>query len=258
MGFVRSDTNMQKIIWTLGLLLSMGACTSYQSLQPVTDLYDTSTKIDSDEEIDAMIAPYKAKLAEEMEQVIGEAGNELEKAKPESTLGNFVADAILEIAQDHYDKPIDFSLPNYGGLRVPYVKKGDITKGEIFELMPFDNILVVLTIDGAMVEQLFTHTIHKGGWPLSKGVRIEADTIAQKYEFYLHDKKVEKDKKYRFCVSDYIANGGDKCDFLKDQERDDIGGLLFRDALLEYVEKKTAEGKAVKAVVEGRFAYKSF
>ncbi len=243
--------NTKILLLFLSILLTLGACNPSQSLKSVTDLYDGS-KIESDPAIDKMLAPYKKDLMQEMNQEIGTASQQLLKERPESALGNFVADAILETARGLYDKEIHFGLPNYGGLRVPYLNEGAITKGEIFELMPFDNLLVVLTIDGKMVEKLFTHIIIKEGWPLSKGVKIEADTINNQHRFFINEEEVKPNETYRFCVSDYIANGGDDCDFLKDQQRDELD-ILFRDAIMEYVKKQ----KSIDANIEGRFIYSS-
>jgi len=242
------------VLFVLFLLLSLGACTPYQALKPVKDLHN-GTQIESDSSIDQLIAPYKKDLVAEMGQEIGKAKKDLTKERPESTLGNFVADAILETARAHYDKDIHFSLPNYGGLRVPSLNEGAITKGEIFELMPFDNLLVVLTIDGKMVEQLLTHTIVKEGWPLSKGIKVEADTLHKKHRFFINDKAVKPNETYRFCVSDYIANGGDDCSFLKDQKREELD-ILFREAIMEYVKTQTKNKETVDANIEGRFIYK--
>ena len=67
--------------------------------------------------------------------VISEEEFPKEKGKPETKLGNLVADLSLEIAKRIYEDSVNFCLLNFGGLRTS-LPKGEITKGKIFELMP--------------------------------------------------------------------------------------------------------------------------
>ncbi len=229
----------------------MGCKSYYQVTDNNAQFYLTDNELTSDSEIEEMISPYRDKLNKKMGEVIGTLETELTKDQPESTLGNFVADAILASAKKRYSKQVDFSLPNYGGLRVPYIKAGDITMSDMFELMPFDNKLVIVHLNGADVKQLFDHITGLGGWPISKGVEIRLDTLNQKNEYIINGEDLKLNNKYTFCVSDYIANGGDNCSFLKDKKRDDLN-LLFRDALIEYVK----ENKIINVNLEKRTSYK--
>lgn len=83
-----------------------------------------------------MLAPYKKSMDAQMQVVIGHADTTLYKAQPESTLGNFLADAELRTAKKS-NKDVVAAVANYGGIRVPYISAGDITLGRIYELMPF-------------------------------------------------------------------------------------------------------------------------
>lgn len=230
------------------LLLSLVACTPRIHYIGAETTYIKTTEPAVDKDISDMVAPYKARLDAEMNKVIGKTEGELIKAKPESALGNFVADLIYEKGKDYYDKNIDFAIVNYGGLRIPNLPKGDITKGQIFELMPFDNMLVVVDMDAATVRQLFSVMAANGGWPISKGVnyRIKEE---QAVDILIDNKPIEENKTYKVIMSDYLANGGDKLFFLVDKKRDNLG-VLFRDAMLEYIIEQ--EGTAIDAKVEGR------
>lgn len=196
------------------LILSLNAVTCTPRIHYIdakTTYYKTAEST-ADEEIADMVQPYKTRLDAEMNKVIGKTARELLKAKPESPLGNFVADLIYKKGQDYYDKNIDFAIVNYGGLRTPNLPAGDITKGAIFELMPFDNLLVVVEMDTATLRQLFGVMAANGGWPISKGVTytIEGE---QAVDILIHNKPIEKDKTYTVVMSDYLANGGDNLFF---------------------------------------------
>ena len=168
-----------------------------------------------------------------MNKVIGETAGAFTKGQPESTLGNWFADIIYEQSCKYYGKPIDFATQNYGGLRIPSLPKGELTKGKIYELMPFDNMVVILELDAATVVQLLERIAAQGGWPTSKQLRFEIkDDKVQNIQ--INGKPFDYDKTYLVSLPDYIANGGGRCFFLKDQKRNETGKLV-RDALLEYI-----------------------
>jgi len=197
-----------------------------------------------------LIAPYKKEMAKEMNTVIGEMAKMLTKAQPESTLGNWTADLVHEKCEDYLDRKIDFTVLNYGGLRIPSIPKGPLTKGKIFELMPFDNLLVAIEMKGSELRDLFNVIAAKGGWPMSKQIEMTAHQN-KVVDLRINGRKVENDKIYSFATNDYIANGGDKCTFLKDKKQIPTG-VLLRDAMLEYVAEQTKAGKKLDANLSKR------
>lgn len=217
---------------------------------PASVKFEETTAIEPDAEIAELINGYSEKLDQEMNQVIGSSAKDLIKEKPESPLGNWMADIIHKKSEAYYGKPIDMALVNYGGIRIPTLPKGEITKRTMFELMPFDNMLVVLHVDAATMQQLFERMAAYGGWPISHQVKF-AIKNGQPEDVMIHGKPLDKNKIYTIAISDFIAEGGDECFFFKDKKRD-LLGKLFRDALIEGVQDLQAEGKQVDAEVEGR------
>ena len=246
-----------KYLFILPLFLVF-SCTKVLHLaetKPVSYRIDQEANIKEDKAIEDLIQPYKIQLDAKMNLVIGELEEDLVKARPESTLGNWVADIVQKKSLDYYQKPIDFSIANYGGLRIPTLLKGNVTKGKIFELMPFDNMLVVLHLKGTTLLTFFDHMAAMGGWPISGEVQylIEGDKAI---DILLNGETIDPKQDYKIGMSDYIANGGDRCSFFKDQERDDLG-KLFRDAIMEFVEEQTAAGQKLSAKMEGRVKLKN-
>ena len=86
-----------------------------------------------------------------------------------------------------------------------------------------------------------------GGWPISAGLEIAIDTLQQQHQFSFNGEALKENKIYRVCTSDYIANGGDNCSFLQAIPQNDIQ-ILFRDALLQYVEQT----KEIEPRIENR------
>lgn len=209
-----------------------------------------TTYVASDPEINAMIAPYKAQLDEIMGQVLIENQEIMYKQKPNSALGNWMSDALIREAQKVYQEPVDFALQNHGGIRIPNLPQGEVTVGKMYELMPFENMLLVLHAKGDVVQLLAERVVEYGGWPVSHELRIEQDDMEQVY-VYINDVALDHNREYHFLIPDYIANGGDKCDFLKDQPRTELG-LLLRDIFINDLKSLAAAGKKLEANKEIR------
>ena len=188
---------------------------------------------DIDPNIEEIIAPYREDLNKTMGVVIARSREEIFKEKPNSALLNFMADMLLEGAKKQTGRDdIDLAVQNYGGIRVSSLPKGPITTGNIYELMPFENTLVILEIPGHELKNLFDRIADYGGWPISKGTsfRIVDETYAD--SIYVNFMPFEIQKTYTLALPDYIANGGDKSDFFKTSKRMDTG-ILIRDILIE-------------------------
>ncbi|MDB4769114.1 5'-nucleotidase C-terminal domain-containing protein [Saprospiraceae bacterium] len=211
---------------------------------------EQSSNIKPSQEVVSLILPYKKEMEKEMNQIVGTCNKELMKAKPESTLGNWTADLIHKKCEEYYGKPIDFAVVNYGGLRILSLPVGPITKSNIFELMPFENGLVVINVDAETIEKLFTRMAEYGGWPISHQVRFKIKN-GKPINILINGKPIDKTKMYKIALSDFIANGGDKCFFFEDKKQE-LLGKLFRDAIMEYVIELNAQGKKIDANLEGR------
>src|SRR5262245_14965863 len=105
-------------------------------------VFTDSTGNDIDSSVYQFIKPYRDKMEGEMNTVIGVSEQAMERGMPEGRLGNFVADAcMIEARKVFYPsdgRQPDFTILNNGGLRRP-LPSGNITVGNIYELMPFEN-----------------------------------------------------------------------------------------------------------------------
>ncbi len=243
---------MKKLILIL-LTFLFFACTKVlhiSEVKPSSTKVDQSAVYEQDTSVLSMIAPYKAQLDQEVNEVIGEAAITMTKAKPQCTLGNWFADLVYEKAYEYYKKPVDFAVINYGGIRIPELRKGPVTRGRIYELMPFENRLVIVKARGEVVRAFFELMAKAGGWPVSKEVRYEIYN-GEARNLKIKGKELEVDRTYTVALPDFIANGGGNCDFLIDQEQYDLGALL-RTVILEYIEEQTAKGKKLQARLDDR------
>ena len=185
--------------------------------------YISTTKIDSS--ILNIITPYKEILDADMNEVLCYAKTDLNKGQPESLLGNWTADLCLKEAQDLFQDTIDMVLFNNGGLRAS-LSEGDITKRDIYQLMPFENELVILSLSLEDVDDLMNYLKHTGGQPSAFSEWFKIDELP----FYV-------------LTTDYLANGGDKMRFFKNKQQN-VLGVKMRDAIVEYcIEKDTIASK---------------
>ena len=207
---------MQFIYLLLALALFSPTTSEYTSLN--REVYDVQS-LDVDSNMYYTILPYKTELDAQMNTVLCHSKQEMKKTKPESLLGNWTSDVCLEMAQDMYEDDIDLSFFNTGGLRSP-IPQGDITKRDLYKLMPFENELVVLELNKTEMLDLKVYFNFTKGQP-----------IAFADDFSLNDSL------FLVLTTDYLANGGDKMKFFKYKKQHKVG-IKMRDALINYCIKK--------------------
>lgn len=207
-----------------------------------------------DTKIEAVIKPYREKLAADMNEVLCQSSEVLFGGRPESPLTNYCADLILEesnivIGQKRYAAKIDVALVNRGGLRVA-LPKGNITVQTMFELMPFENEIVFLKLRGEVMMQFVDHLANRGGEGVA-GLRFgikEAKAVATE----INGKPIEPAKEYWLSTSDYIANGGDGSDILTKATDRIETGIRMRDMFIDHFRRMGKENRMVEAKKDGR------
>lgn len=215
-------------------------------------------------EYEAEIKPYRDSLSASMNEVLNQSDVEMTIGVPEGNLGNFAADLTLEIGNKYYNelfaKQADFALLNNGGLRTS-LPKGDITRKKLFELMPFENELVAVTLSREQVVKLFTFIAEKTdpslsvkkGVPVSWNVKLIVEQNQPK-EVYVNEEKL-RDKNYTIITSDYLSNGGDNMSFFLNPIKTEKLGVKLRDAIIEYVVFQKQNNKNITAKEDKRISY---
>lgn len=125
-------------------------------------------------------------------------------------LGVTVAVAMKEIGQT------DVAIANGGGIRAP-LTEGNLTVGDMYTILPFDNQLVTLKVTGAHLKELIEHGINPDGfgWGQFAGIKVwyndETDKITS---MRLEDGTLVKDDEYYTVTTiDFLITGGDSYDF---------------------------------------------
>ncbi|WP_425598037.1 5'-nucleotidase C-terminal domain-containing protein [Flavobacterium crassostreae] len=168
--------------------------------------------------IEAYIKPYREHINKDLDSVLSYCPVTLDKkvTNLQSTLGNLMADVVLKAGNAVFwkkeQKEIALCLLNSGGIRA-ILPKGNVTARNAFEIMPFENNLVVIALTGDQILDLIAYFIAtKKAHPLSGlTFRITKDNLAE--TILIQGKPLYKEQLYYVATNDYLANGGDNMTF---------------------------------------------
>ncbi|MBO6051791.1 MAG: 5'-nucleotidase C-terminal domain-containing protein [Bacteroidales bacterium] len=198
----------------------------------------------------------KKKLEKKTSVVIGYCPEDMVSEMPQSPLSNFLTDILVDIANDycqkHHKEAVDFSLLNFGGIRSS-LRAGNVTVGNIFEISPFENNVVIANIKGSELLKVFRRFKAKKCEPYSQQVSIQyvGDYFRKAL---IHGKEIDNDKIYRMVTLDFILTGGDN--ILEGVEilSSESTNITVRDAYINQIKKMTAEGKVITGKYDKRIS----
>jgi 2',3'-cyclic-nucleotide 2'-phosphodiesterase (5'-nucleotidase family) len=184
-----------------------------------------------------------------MDVVIGYNEAQLERKKQGNMLGYFMTDAYLQMAKQKVNAKVDAAFMNSGGVRLPDLPAGAITQGKIYELMPFDNLMVVLNVKGSLLKQ-YLDTLAANDGVIESGITMQIVNKTTQ-QVMIAEKPLDLNADYTIVHSDYVAmNSG-----LLKNIRGTTNGYLLRDAILDYIKAINREGKKVTVLNTDRISY---
>ena len=237
-------------LWSLVVALSLISCGSYRAsvtksqgfLIPVDSTWDAK----ADQSITSQISTYKSQIEQIMNKPIGKASTTLRVFQPESPLSNLTADMLKSVTSKFLGKPVDMGVINLGGLRTT-LTEGVITVGNIYEIFPFENTVIILTLKGEDVQHLFEEMAFRGGEGIS-GAQL---VITKKGK--LKNCTINGKAEYTIGTIDYLAEGNDGMgSFRKAVKRQDLPDALLRDVFMNYVKEQNAQGKSITSQCDNR------
>jgi 2',3'-cyclic-nucleotide 2'-phosphodiesterase (5'-nucleotidase family) len=249
--------------WGLAALLVLGSerlPAQTPHAPPTTDIRVRSAPIrvdasaGEDRAVKELVAHYGERLRAEMRTVIGRAGHDLVKGLGGGSLGAFVADVIRHTAEQLTKEPVHAALQNSGGLRRS-IARGKITLGTIYEVMPFENEIVVLEISGETLLQLIRHLVARSTDRVTdalSGVEIVA-CRGELRTALLDGRPIDLQASYRLATSDYLHQGGSGYTMLAAARRVIPTGMTVREALIAFIRSQQAAGREITASAHNRF-----
>lgn len=207
------------------------------------------------------IAEMFGKLIEEgrtaTKRVIGETAIDLARAftadgrsTGEHPSGNLVVDAMLW-ANQAGDTPADLAIHNNAGIRAD-IPKGPITYGQLFEMLPFDNVLVAMDLKGEHIKAVLevavscprVNTLVAGMSFTYDCSKPRGDRVSN---ILIRGKPMEPQKVYRAQTIDYLAAGGDGQAAFKEGTN-----LIYGEPVIDVVAAYVAKNSPVNPKVGGR------
>ena len=212
-----------------------------------------------DSSIVKLYTPYKKILEKDMSRVLAISEYDMAKDKPESLLTNFLADLLLSEAEEVANEQGAGIVPqvsffNYGGIRSS-LSKGEITVGNIFELMPFENEMVFLELNGEQMQAFLNYVARNGGGSVGGVQMIIADEEAR--DVKISGKGIDINKNYWLVTNDYVAAGGDGLEMLEESQQYVNTGQKIRDSIIARLEKLNSQNLKVSPKLDGRISYQN-
>lgn len=235
--------HMKNKFLLLGIVLAtLSACKTASPLQ-VSNVQtqkniSINNELKNDEEFVKIIEPYKQKLDKEMNQKISHTNVDLTKQGDNSNLGNLLTDYTFDgadvWAKKNLQKNIDAALINIGGIRTT-IGQGDILLKSVFEVMPFENEVIIVKMKGADLQGLFDYYAKtQVNNPVSH-LYIETNN-GQLTKTLINGREVNPTQDYYIATSDYLALGGDNMKFFSKGEAISTG-IKLRDLFIDYFKK---------------------
>lgn len=238
---------MPKFLYFIIALILLSACNPKLYLvKSEADKTQISNVIAENEKLNLLIKPFKDSINKDLSDTIGYTKTILTKEQPEGSLNNFLADALLEI----YGKDSNsICVLNYGGIRVPSLPIGAISKKNIFELLPFDNEVALIDIKGADFIKLCNTIAIKGGWPIA-GFTMQIEN-KKANQIFINGHNIYPNTIYHLITNDYMANGGDDCNMLP-QYTTSATNAIMRDVIIKYIQNSNKKNEKIAASKDGR------
>nr|WP_321451200.1 5'-nucleotidase C-terminal domain-containing protein [uncultured Carboxylicivirga sp.] len=235
------------------LLSSLLSCNNAHYSSSKTDSHTTflDDSFKNESSFDELIKPYKDTIDSKMYKVIGHAAQTLDKAQPEGLLTNFISDLILEesqiiSAEKSLPKP-EMALMNFKGLRT-IINEGPITVNNIFQLMPFENEVVLVTLSKEQTIEFLNYIASEGGDGIAGAKFKIKDGKATNIKI---DGKPLNKSKYVIATSDYLSKGGDHYTIFTQGSITETK-VKLRDMIIDHITKLEEKGLKADAKLDNR------
>lgn len=218
---------------------------------------EITSSIPPDPEIEAFIAPYRQHIAAEMDSVLAFAPRDLDKKDGDlnTAIGNMMADAVMELASPIFEKrtgkPLDIVLLNFGGIRST-INKGEITTRTAYQVMPFENEVVVAELKGEHLQKMMDYLIEANTAHPIAGMELWIDDQGKVLKALVQGEPIQKDRSYFIATNDYLFLGGDNMNFFSHSISETPLDYKIRNLLIDYFRKKDS----IAPVIDQRFIRK--
>ncbi|MDE6049489.1 MAG: bifunctional metallophosphatase/5'-nucleotidase [Paramuribaculum sp.] len=209
-------------------------------------LIPVNSRLDKDIDADfaAILTPYRHSVDSILGIKVGKAAESIVKA--DFGLVNLVSDMVMEIGEKLNGGAVDLAVMNKGGIRCD-MPAGDITRGLIMQMMPFDNRVVILDISGRDLAEGFDVMAGRFGDGISGGYAEFDKNTGKCTRILIGGKELDPDKVYRIATIDYLATGGDYMKSFKNGRELARSNNILYDDMMDCLLNGSLKGKKIKA-----------
>ena len=211
-------------------------------------LIPTTENVTKDENVSDIISTARG---EQLSKVAGETETDLDARfasnyHDETALGNLVTDAA------RWQTGADVAVTNAGGIRSnAQYGTGDVTAGDVFSMLPFNNHLVTMELTGEQLETVLQSQVvtlqSETGQQYGAEAQLQVSGVTYEWlgqeaddnirSLYVNGEPVDTDATYTVTVNSYMS-GWDGSP-LANATRTDIDYTMYGEVFFDYIE---AEG----------------
>ncbi len=210
---------------------------------------EVTAALDATPEAEAfeIVKPYKHSVDSVMMPFLGVSRTAMSAGRPESLLGNWAADVMVETSTATGLERADLGVVNVGGLR-NNMPEGNVRRGDVMLISPFQNNVVVTEMKGSDLQQLMCDIAAVHGEAVSSSVRLVITKDGKLVSATIGGQPIDPKRTYRLATIDYLLDGNDKLYSMKRHGKVYPMNMLSRDAMSEYIIKT----KVIDSKLEGR------
>ncbi len=209
-----------------------------------------------DPKMEAIIQPLLTEIGPQLEKVYGNTEITLTRRdkNAETILGNIITDGMRAATG------AEVAFTNSGGIRAE-IKPGEITFGEIYQVLPAENTLVTMELTGKQLKGVMEESAGRSRGTIEvSGMKMDIDpkgSAGQKaLNIMVNGEPLDEKRIYKVVTTDFLAGGSNGYDDLTQGKNSKDTKILFRDSLAEHIKTKSPFN-AENARIEGRQNYLS-
>ncbi|WP_420602048.1 5'-nucleotidase C-terminal domain-containing protein [Flagellimonas sp.] len=204
--------------------------------------------------ISSFIKPFKDRINDVLDSALAYAPKPLllEDSEHNTSMGNLMADIVLletaPLFRSKTGKELDFVVLNRGGIR-SIISSGNVTARNAYEVMPFENYISVVELNGTAVRELITFLITATRPHPIAGMQIVMGKNGGLESVTINGMPFDENRNYFVATSDYLVQGGPSIGFFNEIVSTTDTGYLIRNAIIDHFKKIDT----VQATVDNRF-----
>lgn len=211
-------------------------------------------KLTATDSIENFVAPFRNRIDEVLDSTLAYAPKSLllDDGAHSTSMGNLMADIVFSetapIFKSRTGKDLDFVVLNEGGVR-SIISSGNVTARNAYEVMPFENYIVVVELSGSATRQLIDFIAKSSRRHPISGMQIVIDKNRSLESVNIQGEPFDESRSYHVATSDYLVQGGPSIGFFKEMISVTDTDYLLRNAIIDYFKKVDT----LQAVVDDRF-----